>query len=334
MLIWAYTLPVRYSVMNSTHSRAISNRPCRASNKSTCPHHAPLSAMQVAINNNDPAAYVKARAEAEANLDHREGILNRKINPQAFLNMPKTIAPVTPPEEEEVIESFPYFDNEIMEYMDDLTWGTPEQKANLAASVAAEAIPSYLDQKHADYYADTWKKHGSASGGGGKLGGSTFTDEKLKSVDDVVRLRVSQTQRGMYSLHGDERESLIAKGADPEGFGRGKRYLIVDTPGKVGILNSSRMADTDTVHVVRTKRDAKSCSLVAVVKEQADTDYAVLVIGDHKVTKRPFVITTFPGPVTKPTDNADIDKLEGQTITVAEARSIIGSDFWVNTKTE
>ena len=307
----------------------LSVRPCQAKDKAACPHHNQLSRMQKAIDAQDPAAYLEARAKAEATLDHREGVLKRKVNPQAFRTMPESI-----PEPPEVIERFRAFDAEIMDYMSELTYASPEQNAKIEASMAAEAVPSHLDQQHADYYADTWLKHGSASGGGGKLGGSTFTDEKLTSVNDVVRLRVSQTRRGIYALVGDEREGLISMGADPDGFGKGKRYLIVDTPGKVGILNSSKMEDTDTVQVVRTKRDAKSCSLVAVVKEQADTDYAVLVMGNHKVTKRPFVITTFPGPVTKPTNNADIDKLEGQTITVAEARKIMGSEFWVNTKTE
>jgi hypothetical protein len=68
------------------------------------------------------------------------------------------------------------------------------------------------------------------------------------------------------------------------------------------------------------------------VSEQPTTDYAVIVLGAHKQTSRDFIVTTFPGPVTKPTSNEELDTREGQVMTVGEVRQLIGPDFWINTK--
>lgn len=192
-------------------------------------------------------------------------------------------------------------------------------------AAAAVYVPRDLDEAHAGYYAATDAKHF----GDKTAPGSKFLSEDLKSVEDVASLRMIQS--GKNNLKGDDREALIAAGSDPNGFAEGKRYLMVKTSGTVGIKNSSTFHPDDRVEVVRTKPGAP-CSIVASVKSQPETDFAVIVVGEHKTTKSDFIITAFPGPVTKPTASDAIDRLEGRSMTVADARRLVGEDFWVNTK--
>lgn len=200
----------------------------------------------------------------------------------------------------------------------------PQEKwAN--AYVANHHVPRNLDEQHAGYYAATDKKHF----GDKTEPGSKFLNPSLEKVEDVLKLRMEQV--GNASMEGDDREALIARGSDPTGFGTGKRYLMVLTEGSVGIKNSNSLNEDAKVQVVRTKPGAP-CSLVMEVNEQPKTDYAVIVLGEHKQTKKDFVITTFPGPVTKPTANEELDSREGQVMTVSEVKGIMGGDFWINTK--
>lgn len=192
-------------------------------------------------------------------------------------------------------------------------------------SKAVTYVPRDLDSSHSSYYAATDAKHF----GNKSEPGSKFTDPALRSVEDVVALRMAQTDRN--TLAGDDREALIAAGSDPKGFSANNRYLMVKTPGTVGIVNSRALKLSDTVEVVRTKPGVP-CSIVAPVKSQPNTDFAVIVVSQHAETKKDFVITTFPGPVTKPTQSEAIDRLEGRTMTVADAKRILGDEFWVNTK--
>lgn len=208
----------------------------------------------------------------------------------------------------------------VIDYRKSLAERIYDKKA--AASVY---VPRDLDEAHSGYYAATDAKHFSDK----TAPGSKFLSKHLKSVEDVAALRMVQT--GKNDLSGDDREALIAAGSDPNGFGTGKRYLMVKTSGTVGIKNSSTFDPDDRLEVVRTKPGAP-CSLVASVKTQPETDFAVIVVGEHKTTKNDFIITTFPGPVTKPTASDAIDNLEGRSLTVADAKRLIGEDFWVNTK--
>jgi hypothetical protein len=193
------------------------------------------------------------------------------------------------------------------------------------AYVANYNVPRNLDEQHAAYYEATDKKHF----GDKTQPGSKFLDPSLEKVEHVLMLRMEQL--GAANLDGDDRAALIARGSDPNGFMDSKRYLMVLTKGTVGIKNSNTLDDDAKVEVVRTKPGAP-CSLVMEVSEQPTTDYAVIVMGAHKQTGKDFVITTFPGPVTKPSANEELDAREGQMMTVGEVRKIMGEDFWINTK--
>lgn len=193
--------------------------------------------------------------------------------------------------------------------------------------VANKHVPRSFDESHASYYKATDKKHFGSK----NEPGSKFLDKNLNKVEDVLVLRMKQT--GTASLAGDDKEALIARGSDVNGFSESNRYLMVLTEGSVGITNSADVSPDTKVQVMQTKPGVP-CSLVMSVEEQSRTDYAVVVVGKHNKTGNDFVITTFPGPVTKPTSNPELDAHEGETMTIAEVRGILGKDFWINTRVE
>lgn len=193
------------------------------------------------------------------------------------------------------------------------------------SNIAATYVPRNIDAAHFDYYAATDKKHF----GDKTQPGSKFLDPSLTKIEDILLLRMRQS--GTDNLDGDDRAELIARGSDPNGFRKGNRYLIVLTEGTVGIQASDELSDDYKVQIVRTKPGA-SCSLVMEVEKQNTTDFAVIILGKHEKTGKDFLITTFPGPSTKPTVNDTLDQMEGQYVTVGEVRRILGEEFWINTK--
>lgn len=188
-----------------------------------------------------------------------------------------------------------------------------------AAIAIARMIPYATDDD--GYYESTRKKHFDAGGHG-----SMFTDPDLHTLEDVLHL--AWGQRG--NLDGDDRAEFIARGAVPDAFTVGNRYLLVRTPGTVGVLSSVGLDDGALVQIVRGKPGAP-CSIVCAVSAQETIDYAAVIIGDGDGGE-PVLITMFPGPVTRPTSHPEINALEGQTVTLGRVREILGSDTWLNTR--
>lgn len=174
-----------------------------------------------------------------------------------------------------------------------------------------------------EYYTATDEKHFRNK----DAPGSKYTDPSLTKVEDVVALAMEQ--RG--GLDGDDRDKLIALGAKPSAFRDGNRYLMVNTPGTLGIKDSRDMKDDDLVEVTRTK-PGTPVNLVRKVTQQDTTDYGVVVVTKDFDTGEPRVITTFPGTVTLSPKSPQLEALEGKTITVKQAREILGEDFHANTR--
>lgn len=96
----------------------------------------------------------------------------------------------------------------------------------------------------------------------------------------------------------------------------GKRYLMVETPGVLGIKTGHETSDDTPITITRTKPGVL-CSMVATVTEKTPVGYGVVIMGEHNVTGQPFVVSTFPGRVTRPTADERIEALEGQTVPAA-----------------
>lgn len=181
-----------------------------------------------------------------------------------------------------------------------------------------------MPEKFAGYFADTEKKHFNA-----ETAGSTFTE--AKNLNEVLTL----AERQRKDLEGDDRYMLIERGADPNSFGSDKRYLMVETKGKLGATLASKLSDDTKVTVVQKSEKSKPVC-VAEVKSHADTDFATIVIVDNPSLPGTehhdsLLITAFPGASGPSGSNNDLLPYVGKSMSIAEARKIYGRDFEVNT---
>ena len=178
-----------------------------------------------------------------------------------------------------------------------------------------------------NYYAATDVKHFS---GGVDVPGSKFMASGLNNLDDVVALALMMKKD--LAVDDDRQEFIDHFGCSSEDFLDNYRYLRLSTPGTVGAVRSDSLSDDTVIDIVRTK-PGSSCSFVVAVDAQPWTDTSVLIVTDHSVTGVPMVITAFPGVPTKPVADERVDELEGSSLTVGEAKKLLGRDsFWVNTK--
>lgn len=209
-----------------------------------------------------------------------------------------------------------------------------------AAHTALQAATALIPRRgswHA-YYQATDAKHFPAIGNAatGSTPGSTFTDPSLRRLNDVVAL--AYRQRG--NLDGDDREELARFGTPEEAFKPGIRYLLVRTPGTVGIRRSDDLPDDALVEVVRSKPGAP-CSLVIDVSAQETTTVGTIIIGRQPLEsfadgrqgeEQDLVFTAHPGlPI--PVDFTDrMSQHEGQHVPIAMVREVYGGDVWLNTR--
>ena len=162
--------------------------------------------------------------------------------------------------------------------------------------------------------------------------GSLFTETRdLKEL-----LEKTIEQRG--SLQGDDREKFIAMGVKPEALMAFCRYLKVETPGEVGIINIKDLDVNTKVKVVRTKQGAP-CSLVVEGQNLPTTDFGTIIIGPNEKGENPedpepstkeMIWTVHPGLPVRPTTE-DIWP-EGSEILVSEVIEKLGNDIFLNVK--
>lgn len=187
-----------------------------------------------------------------------------------------------------------------------------------------DEVKAFMPEKFADYFADTEKKHFNSSSSG-----STFTE--LKNMKEV--LKEAYIQRG--GLDGDDRDKLIARGADPNSFGEDKRYVMIKTKGKLGSISSNELRDDEVLTVVQKSEKTKPVCVVER-NSKSDTDFATIVLVDNPTLPgtegtKTLLITAYPGASGPSGSNNDLLPHVGKTLTVAEAKSIYGREFSVNT---
>jgi hypothetical protein len=185
--------------------------------------------------------------------------------------------------------------------------------------------PHLMPAKFDSYFADTERKHFNADSAG-----STFTE--AKNLNEEVLALASRQRK---NLEGDDREKLIARGADPSSFDSSKRYLMVETKGKLGTVMASELNDSTMVSVVQKSEKTKP---VCVVETNAkkDTDFATVVLVDNPTmpgteNHASLLITAFPGASGPSGSSNDLLPHVGKKISVGEAKKIFGRDFSINT---
>lgn len=189
-----------------------------------------------------------------------------------------------------------------------------------------------------EYIASIDNKHITGTGAGSK-----FTDSRINKAEDVIALGIAQ--RG--GMKGDDRDKLIAAGADPSSFlppESGVRYLKVDVAGTEAIKDTATMKEDQILTVTaKGRNDGKppSLSLSVPVKEQPKVEHATVIIGPKEDENREpikgteVLWTMHPGSPTRGIRSNDLREKgldDGTQITVGELRKKFGKDIKVNTK--
>ena len=204
--------------------------------------------------------------------------------------------------------------------------GGPRCASSLSREAASKMIPRKGELK--EYYEATDARHLPAARSHSTGTGSQFLDMKLLRVNDVVALAWRQRPE---HLDGDDRAELIARGAPAEAFADDVRYLIVDTPGTVGITRSEGLPDSTRIKVVRTKPGVP-CALAIESDAAPEVSFGTIVIGTHPEDReREIVWTAHPGVPIPPGKSTVFDDLEGQWTTLGEVRTRAGRETWLQT---
>lgn len=202
-----------------------------------------------------------------------------------------------------------------------------DQGGRRCAGAAARAAATVMVPRRGalrEYYAATDAKHFTDP----FSAGSKFTGLKVRRLNDVVMLAWRQRD----GLEGDDRGRLVALGADPAVFMPGVRYLLVKTPGTVGVVRSEGMPGTTPVDVVRMKPGA-ACSLVVDVDTRPPVAFGTVVIGPARDDPdREVVWTAHPGlPAAAGTEDL-MGAHEGRTVTLDQVRRVYGGDLTLNAR--
>lgn len=184
--------------------------------------------------------------------------------------------------------------------------------------------PHLMPAKFDSYFADTERKHFNVDSAG-----STFTD--ANNLNEVLTLASRQRK----NLEGDDRQKLIERGADPSSFDPSKRYLMVETKGRLGTVMASELDDSTMVSVVQKSEKTKPVCVVETDSKKY-TSFATVVLVDNPTlpgteNHPTLLITAFPGVSGPSGSNNDLLPHVGKKISVGEAKKIFGRDFSINT---
>lgn len=161
--------------------------------------------------------------------------------------------------------------------------------------------------------------------------GSLFTD--ARNLHEL--LQIAAGQRG--GLDGDDREEFIRRGVPAGALMPQCRYLMVHTPGEVGITRVSDLPPDTEVQVIRTKPQTP-CSLVVEREKLPSVDFGTIIIGpnekeqpkDPDPSTEEMVWTAHPGLPVRPATE-DIWE-EGASVTAEEVIAQLGDGVYLNVK--
>jgi hypothetical protein len=205
-----------------------------------------------------------------------------------------------------------------------------EASRDLSEGVDSEIqlqIQAVIPKEREAYYRDMQAKHFNRETGVGSL----FTE--VASLEELLEVAIKQ--RG--NLFGDDREKFIEMGVDPMALLASCRYLMVQTPGEVGIVRVKDLSPDTQVKVIRTKVGVP-CSLVVEGNEFPKTNFGTIIIGPNQRQKpedpapstSEMVWTAHPGLPVRPVTEDYWE--EGSVITVQDVIDKLGQDIYLNVK--
>ncbi len=202
---------------------------------------------------------------------------------------------------------------------------------------SVESVLALVDRdSRPEYVASIDSKHFGAGGAGSK-----FVDDRVANIDQLISL--TSKQRG--GLTGDDREALIAAGANPKDFApesSGIRYLKVEVKGRQQLRSTASMADSDVIEVrAKGGNDGRPASLTFAAKgDPEEVSFATVVVGPKEDENRKPIpgpstlYTAHPGIPTRGIRSDDVRGAGldgGSKLTVGEFRKLFGRDIQINT---
>lgn len=218
-------------------------------------------------------------------------------------------------------------------------------------------------QSYGSYYKDVEKKHfAPREAVATKRGereflqtpGSQFSPNEASSLKELVKKTSASRPEG---LKGDDREELIAMGADPQAFSPHSTYLKTPVGGHLGSITSDGLPDSTPLSFYEKSPGSNMVSLTVERDEKPKVDYGVLVMGDQsKISPNnpgkgdPIVMTAHPGLPSRPNperaklsrdekaqydarEHEEYKRLESEgLLTVGAIRKLKGRDFNLNVK--
>ncbi len=187
-------------------------------------------------------------------------------------------------------------------------------------------IHVYLPSELAEYYKAVEAKHFGQSE-------ASIGSRFLEVTCLAELLELAEHQRG--NLSGDDRDKLVKMGVPETALLPQCRYLVVNTPGEVGIVKNSYLAPDSLIEVIRTKPNTP-CSLVFRSTDFPKTDLGVIIIGPNEKqsdespepTTLEAIWTVHPGPPISPASEDFWP--EGTEITAQDVLDKLGPDAYVN----
>lgn len=180
-----------------------------------------------------------------------------------------------------------------------------------------------LPVEMSEYFAGLYNKHFIKE----TAVGSLFTG--VKDLTELLSLAQEQRKDG---LAGDDRVKFAALGVAPDSLMPSCRYLLVKTPGVVGVVSLAELADDEPVYVNRIKPGAP-CTLNVVRSDLPATDVATIIIGPNEQANpstREMIWTVHPGLPIRPAREDFWE--DGSTISTAEVKEKLGNDKWLNVR--
>lgn len=182
-----------------------------------------------------------------------------------------------------------------------------------------ENTSSLLPVSKKEYYQDLHAKHFDEN----SSVGSRFTE--ADSIEAV--LEIASNEAG--GIGRDDREKFIDAGVPEDALLPQCRYLMVKTPGTVGIRQIKDCWDDDMVFVKRTKEGAP-CSLVVETApgDLGSSDVSTLILGPNPDDENKEIVwTAHPGLPIRPAME-DIWE-EGSHLHISVIEEQLGSDAWI-----
>jgi len=205
----------------------------------------------------------------------------------------------------------------------------PEQLQDPNIISREEQKSALLPAEHADYMQAVERKHFNNE----TAIGSIFTE--VSGLSALLSLAIEQ--RG--SLNGNDRAFFEQQGVSPESLRPDCRYLKVETPGRIGIVevDDPRLSPDQTVEVVQAKPKVPA-TLVVEMPEMPETSIGTIIIGpnakespnDPEPSTQEMIYSVHPGLPIKPTEE-NVWPV-GSRLTVKEVKDKLGPQAFLNVR--